>query len=186
MGDKEIKSSIELAMEKLAQMPRATPEEMDEQRRKELLPQARALGAKLRDGRIRTDEIEAELDRHGEEAAPILREALLSELKGSLDADEPEQNERVIEALQAVRPELDATELRARAGAVVEAYLAKRLELEQQFDREYRTGLQKRGISGSALRPNLRDSRVLRDRLQEPRRIADEQLASLLCGFLGR
>ena len=186
MGDREIKSSIELAMEKLAQMPRATSEELAEQRRKELCPLGRALAMKLLEGRMRAEQIEAELRRHGEEGAPIVKEALLCELKGSFDLENPDRNEHALEALKRVAPDIDATELRARTREVLQAYQAEKRELERQFEREYRADLQKRGVSGSALRPNLRDSRGLRIRLQQPRQVHGEQLASLLDRFLGR
>jgi hypothetical protein len=184
MVNREIKSSIELAMEKVARMSKLTPEELAEQQRKELSPLGKALALKFTEGRIDAKELATELGRYREEEATIVRQALLSELKQSLGLDDAGKNDRVFEALEALGHGIGSGGLRVDAGEITAEYQKEKERIESRFAREYEASLQKRGVSGSSLRPNLRDSRVLKARLEEPRRLHGERLAELIDRYI--
>jgi hypothetical protein len=180
MGNREIKSSIELAMEKVAEMSRLTPEELAEQLRKEFAPLGRALALRFMEGRIDGEKLATELGRYTGDPASIVRHALLSELKRSVGLEDTGKNARVFEALEALGTDIASTDLRQRAARIAEEYQKERERTEERFATEYRASLQKRGIAGSALRPNLRDSRGLKARLSEPRKMYGDRLRGLL------
>lgn len=184
MGNKEIKSSIELAMEKVAQMPKLTPEELAEEQRKEFFPLGRALAMKFMEGRIDGEKLANELGRYAGDEAAIVKHALLSDLKGSLSLHDPLQNDRVFEALEALGQEMDSTRFREGVRAMVGDYQEERERIEMQFAEEYRASLRRRGVSGSAPRPNLADSAGLKKRLQEPDRNYGQKLAALMDRYI--
>jgi hypothetical protein len=165
-------------------MPKLTPEELAEEQRKEFSPLGRALAMKFMERRIDGEELASELGRYGGDEAAIVKQALLSDLKGSLSLHDPLQNDRVFEALEALGQEMDPTGFRDGVRAVVGDYQKEKERIERQFAEEYRASLQRRGVSGSALRPNLGDSRGLKKRLQEPDRDFGRKLDELMDRYI--
>jgi hypothetical protein len=180
MADKGIKSSIELAMEKVAKMPRLTEEELAEQKRKELSPMGRALALKFIEGLLDEERLKSELAAYPEDSSTFVKSALLSTLKQAVSLEDADTNRRLFEALDALGQVADATGLRQDAQKIAEDYQKEAERIREEYDQQYRASLHKRGVSGSALRPNLRNATVLKARLEEPRQTHGEKLARLL------
>jgi hypothetical protein len=167
MGKGEIKSSVELAMERLAEMPRLSPEEAAELQRKELVPVGQGLAAKYLDGRLRDDELTRELKKYADPKAEIVTEALISALLQTIDLDNSQRTGRVFAALKTIGRYTHLADIEQRVEKVIQEYQRQKALSQEQYEREYRASLRKRGISGSALRPNLKDSKRLRASLDE-------------------
>jgi hypothetical protein len=180
VGSGPIKSSIELAMEKVDAMDRLTAKELAEHRQRKFAPLGRALAMKVIEGRLRADALPAELDRYQGEERSVVKEALRSSLFGEVSPDDANGNDRILEALDALGWIENPGSLRQALGEIESEFDEEAERIRSEFERDYREGLVRRGISGTALRPNLGDARGLKVRLNEARQARGSELSGLL------
>jgi hypothetical protein len=76
----KIKSTVELAMERAAKLPRLTEEEIRQRRREEYGPRGRAIAQRFLGGELAETDVGAELADHRVEEGEIVREAFLATL----------------------------------------------------------------------------------------------------------
>jgi hypothetical protein len=122
MSTGEIKSSVQLAMERLAAMPRLSAAEVAELERKELIPVAQGLAHKYLDGRLRQDELDRELRKYTEQKAGIVKGALLLALQQAIDLENSQRNERVFSALSAIGTYRYLSDIQQRVEKIVQEY----------------------------------------------------------------
>ncbi len=84
----KIKSTIELAMEKAAKLPRLTEEELRQQQEKEYGPRGRAIGGRFLAGDLAAEDLDAELSRYQGEQGEIVRGAFLASMCQAIDIGE--------------------------------------------------------------------------------------------------
>jgi hypothetical protein len=180
MGNGEIKSSVELAMERLAAMPRLSPEEVAELQRKELVPVGQGLAVRYLDGRLREDELDTELRKYTEQKAELVKEGLLSALLQSIDLENTQKNDRIFGALKTVEKYKNIADTQQSVEKVIQEYQKQKALSQEQYEREYRASLHKRGISGSAFRPNLKGSKRLGALLDELKQAHKKKLVEAL------
>jgi hypothetical protein len=176
---KEIKSTLEIVMEKVAKLPKLTPEEVQEQRQREFGPRGRAIANRYLEGTLQHAELEAELSRFREDERRIVRRSLQSSLCDAIHLEQVDQSHAALKGLQVLE---EGTGLEGRAGELGETYawhLRKRDQLLAEFEESGQQGLAQLGISGPAIRPNPDVSEDLRHRLQEAQQALSSSIEEL-------
>jgi hypothetical protein len=94
---KQIKSSIELAMEKMAKLPKLTKDEIRERQEKEYGPQGQAIAREFLTGALAETRLEVELFRHGDERGEIVRKAFSASICQAINLEDAETAARVLQ-----------------------------------------------------------------------------------------
>jgi hypothetical protein len=100
VAKKEIKSTLELAMEKVAKMPKLSPEEVRERREREFGPRGRGIARRYLDGALRLTDLEIEICRFQDEDREVVTRTLKSTLCDAIDLEEMDGSRRVREATE--------------------------------------------------------------------------------------
>ncbi len=179
MADKEIKSTLEMAMEKVARLPQLSPEEVHEQREREFGPRGRAIANRYFEGTLQHADLEGEVCRFKDDERDIVRKALKSNLCDAINLEDVDQSRRALEALQ----ELDrGSGLEGKAGELEQLYtdhLRQREGALASFEESGGERLRQLGISGSAVRLNPDFSGELQQELQEIQGVFSSKLERL-------
>jgi len=154
----KIKSTIELAMEKAAKLPRLTEEEIRQRREEEYGPRGRAIAELILRGDLSVDRLDAELSRHDGEQGEIVLTAFLTSLCQAIDLEDTEATARAFEGIRAVVGDAHLEEASSRWSGILR-------DCEEQEQQEFSTmeeaeggSLRDLGVSGSAIRLNLQQN----------------------------
>ena len=182
MKEEKIKSALEIAMEKISDLPELTKEEIEEQKEKEYVPVGEAVAKKFLSGTISDSELPMELAQYPGSPGHIVRRSLVEALCREIRLE----NEDAIsgKALTGVR--LLAS---ARVGVVegmgdefrkiVDDYGRMKEEKSRQYDVLARERLEKLGVSGFAVQPNLSEDPGWKEQLQEIQNSFEPRLADI-------
>jgi hypothetical protein len=151
-----IKSAWEIAMEKVANMPGLTREEVARQKEEEYKPVGEAIARKYLEGAIRGNDLPGELGKYRGSHGQIVKQAFVLILCQAIDLTQVDKGRRAIEGIRAL----------AGAGTRFEELITEFAEISVEFERETqqkieaievkeRERLRSLGISGSAIRPNV-------------------------------
>lgn len=155
----KIKSAREIALEKVAGLGKASPEEMEQIRQRESVPIGQALAARYLSGEYPWREVESRIARAGD-AGDIVARSLLASLVESLG---PGDNSRALEGIES----LASNREQARLGGqkVVEISQACRERRQRELDslrpeleQSLRRELEDAGISGTAVQVEVERS----------------------------
>jgi hypothetical protein len=164
---KEIKSSIELAMEKMAKLPKLTKDEIRERQEKEYGPQGQALARELLTGVLAESRLEVELFKHEGERGEIVRKAFSTALCQKIDLEEAETTAKVCNAIKLLVHDDQVEEAASRLDGLLRDYeRQKQQELAAIEDAESAC-VRDLGVSGSAIRPNPRENERLQQKCSE-------------------
>jgi hypothetical protein len=167
VAGKEIKSTLEIAMEKVAKLPQLTPEQLQEQRERALEPRGRAIANRYFEGTLQPAELESELGGFDDDDRGIVRKALKSNLCDAIGFEQVDRSQRAIKALRELER---GTALEAKAGELEELYAEQLASTERalaSFEESGRDRLRQLGISGSAVRPNPDFSEELKQEIHQ-------------------
>lgn len=148
----EIKSTLDLIMEKTAGLT-LSREEKAEAESREREKRARGIALRLLEGTLRPRELEAEISRAAGDDRTGFLALVGAELIRAADlgrADGP----GLEEALAALFPEREA-ELRSALREVREEYARETARIEEAEAEKFLAELKRRGIYGSAIRPQV-------------------------------
>jgi hypothetical protein len=179
--EERIKSALEIAMERLSELPDLTPEEIAEQKEKEYEPIGEALGNRYMQDMIDGNDLLAELHRHQGEPGRIVRRALVSTLCASIGLENLRASEKALKGILEVTEDREDWKEKAlsfwnRLSGDFERQLEeKAVELEAAA----REDLKCLGISGTAIRPNLAENEGAKQGLADLRRSFDPELEKL-------
>jgi hypothetical protein len=155
--EEEIKSALEIAMERVATLPELTPEDIAGQKEKESRFIGEALCNNYLQDRIERDRLSLELSRYKGEQGRIAREAFVACLCRSIRLDDPSTAVTAIEALAGLVDDGDA--LREKVSAawlrILDDYQRSSEVLRNEFEHAARQRLADQGIAGSAILPNM-------------------------------
>ncbi|MCP4755740.1 MAG: hypothetical protein GY866_33160 [Proteobacteria bacterium] len=179
MGEKHVKSAIELAMEKVSKMPKLKSEEIKEHREREWVSIGEAAANKYIQGTLRTTHLATELSKYPGDNGRIVRSALLATLTRSISLEDTETNGRMFEALQAVEPREKLGRVRDGLDTLMVDYQLKKQQEYVSLVKKEKTRLQRLGISGSAVLPNLVEDEAWRQKLKEIIQRYDSKLNAL-------
>ncbi len=172
MEEERIKSALEIAMERISGLPRLTPEEIAAQKEREYWPIGESLAHRYLEGALPADQLKAEADRHEGEQGRIVRRALLRTLGGWIRLDDAPKAQQALAGMALFMTDKDLSgEAEVRLRHILDAYEREKAEKAREFESISRGELLKKGISGSAVRPNLEQDE---DWKQELVRIQEE------------
>ncbi|MBN2362386.1 MAG: hypothetical protein JXR83_23240 [Deltaproteobacteria bacterium] len=154
---REIKSTLELALEKIADLPRLTDEELRQQQEDEYRPRGEALATRFLSGEVADSSLEAELGRWKEGAAEIVRRSFLMRLCRAMPLGDEATALRVFTAVEAVCGGSGAEAL-ARYRQLAQSFRQLRQRERTSVEQAERERLAAAGISGSAVRVDLADN----------------------------
>lgn len=185
MAKKEIKSTLEIAMEKVAKMPKLSPEETLERREREFGPRGRGIATRYLDGALRLADLEIEICRFQDEEREVVKRALESTLCDAIDLEEMDGSRKALEALQALAKGPGLEHSAQELESIHSGYLRQKEEALAEFEKRQTGELRELGISGSAVRPNPEVSPDLQQRLREIRQSFSSRIEKFKTGLLG-
>lgn len=149
----EIKSTLELAMERTKRFT-ISGKEKEEMKQKESLQKAASLFYRYRDGHLSLNEILKEIERM-DPASTTVKEHLLSQWIDALSLDE--DGERILRGIESVKGRVLDTVKKKFHGLLLR-YQAEKEKAKEMVGIQSREALRKDGISGSAVEPKLEGS----------------------------
>ena len=163
----KIKSTIELAMEKAAKLPRLTEEEIRQQQEKEYGPRGRAIAGRFLAGDLEEEDLDAELSRYQGEPGEIVRGAFLASLCQAIDLEDTRATARGLEGIKALVRDDPLEETFRRLGEVLRDYQERRQREFAEAEQAEAVTLRELGVSGSAIRLNMEQSQRWREKRGE-------------------
>ncbi len=150
----EIKSTLELALERSKKFA-LSDQEKQELKQKEILLKANSLFHRYRDGHFSLNEVLEEVDKMDQKTAKTVKESLLSQWVDALTLND--DHERLFKGMEALKSQ-SLDEMRTRFQRLLSKYQEERQRLKEKWSAQLERALKKKGISGSAVEPNLEKS----------------------------
>ena len=147
----EIKSTLELAMERTKKFS-ISEKEREEMKRKEVFQKAASLFHRYRDGLLSLHEIQKQVDKMEKATATAVKELLLSQWIDALSLDD--DYEKIFKGVELFE-QRNIAETRQEFCSLLSRYQSKREKIKEKAKLQLIEGLRKDGISGSAVEPNL-------------------------------
>ena len=185
VADDRIKSAREIAMEKVAGMPGLTPEELRQQREREFAPRGEAIATRYLAGALRETDLQTELGKYRDEEARIVRRAFLSVLCRSVSLDDAGQSQRALEGVRASGVDMDLERVKEEFAGISRAFRQAQDETFEGLEEGQRKMLRGLGISGPAVRPNVRAGKDVQHELVQIRQPYETRLNELKERLLG-
>lgn len=171
MDDGGVKSALELAMERMSNLPDLTPEEIAEQKEKEYRPIGEALGNRYLQNIINGQELLSGLNRYAGEQGAIVRKFLVQTLCDSLQLGNFADAERALKGLYELAP--GDSEFMDDARSVWDRIRTRFEKGVEETERKFQVTAMKTfaglGISGSAIRANTKGSETFQQAVEELR-----------------
>ncbi len=159
MEEHRIKSAREIAMEKMAGIGGLTPEEITRQKENEYRPIGEAIAGKYLARAIREADLRIELGKYRGEEEQIVRRALITSLCKSIELGAVESGRRALGGVQLLAgPDSRFEEMRKEFESISGEFEQETLRAHTALEKIERQRLQKLGISGSAIRPKVRET----------------------------
>jgi hypothetical protein len=184
VAKKEIKSTLEIAMEKVAKMPKLSPEEVLERREREFGPRGRGIARRYLDGALRLTDLEIEICRFQDEEREVVMRTLKSTLCDAINLEEMDGSRQALEALQVLAKGTGLEDKARELEGIHAEYLRQREQTLAEFEKLQRDRLRQLGISGSAVSPNPEVSRDLQQRLQATHQTFSSRIENFKTGLL--
>ncbi len=169
MGEEKIKSALEIAMEKVAKMPKLTPQEIREQKEREYRPRGEVIANRYLVNALRGTDLEIELGKYQGEEAQIVRKAFLSTMCHSIQLDDADKSRRAIDGVRASGIHIDLGEIRQEFEEISSAFNRAQEKTCQTLEASQKKILLGLGISGSAVRPNVKENEDWQNELHKMR-----------------
>ncbi len=150
----KIKSSIELAMDKMAKLPKLTKDELRERQETEYGPRGRAIAARFLADDLQATRLGTELSSYEGERSEIVRKALLTSLCQSIDLEDAHTTAKALEGIKELVDGAHVEEVSNRLDDLLRDYEQQRQQLQTATQRAADPRLNDLGISGSAIRLN--------------------------------
>jgi len=153
-----IKSAWEIAQEKMASMPDLTPEELSKQKEREFEPIGEAIAKKYLGGAIKAAELKTELSKYRGAEGQIVKRALISSLVQSIEPGDAARSKRAMEGFQIFAGAgSHFEEVRNAFERIFSEFEKEAQQQRKAFETLEKERLQRLGISGSAIRPNVNE-----------------------------
>ncbi len=159
----EIKSTLELAMERTKKMV-ISREEREEIKEKEFLHKVNSLFHRYREGRLLLNEILREIERMDEKVRPWVKENLLSQWIEALSLDE--DHERILKGIESLK-QRDIEDIRQKIHDLLSQYQGEKEGVKKKGMAQLTEALKNGGIYGSAVEPNLETAPSLKEALRD-------------------
>jgi hypothetical protein len=143
----EIKSTLELAMERTKKMA-ISQEEREEIKRREIVQKANSLFHRSLEGHLPLNEIQREIERMDEKTRAMVKEILLSQWINSLSLKG--ENEKLLEMIESLKSR-GIDEAKQKLFQLISQYRREKGKAEQEKKAQRIEALRKEGIDGSAV-----------------------------------
>lgn len=158
MPEDRIKSAWEIAMERVERLGKMSPEELRKKNRQERMEKGLSLATKYLAGASLRDLL-LDLDKHGSEEKDDIKDGIVSGLLAAVELSDPERAKRAADGIAGLAGIAEAEKAARDVEALLDEYVAvKKLKLEssrEDLEREARRTLEREGIGGPAVAPNL-------------------------------
>ena len=152
----EIKSSLELAMEKTRKVA-ISEKEKEEMKQKEVLRKATGFFHRYRNGLLTLNEILKQIERMEKETATAVKKILLSQWVEALSLDDEE--ERILKGIESLE-QRNIDEVKEKFRCLLSQYQGEKEKVKEKARLELIENLRKDGIYGSAVEPKLERSKL--------------------------
>ena len=152
----EIKSTLELAMERTKRYA-VSEKEKDEIKQREVLQKATSLFHRYRDGHLSLNEVLKEVERMEMKTATTVKEYLLSLWIDALSLDE--DDERILKGVESLK-EGSIAGVKQRFDSLLSQYQREKEIVKEKVGIQLVEALRKGGIWGSAVEPKLEGSEL--------------------------
>jgi len=163
----KVKSTIELAMEKAAKLPRLTEEELRQQKEKEFGPRGRAIAGRFLAGDLADEDLDSELSRYPEKQSEVVRGAFLASMCEAIDIGEAEATARAFEGIETLVRDDRLQETSSRLRGILQDFQEQRQRELARAEQAEAVILQELGVSGSGIRLNMEQSEGWREKRSE-------------------
>jgi len=157
----EIKSTLELAMERTKKIT-ISKEEREEIKQKESLQKVNGLFHRYREGLLSLNEILREIERMDQKTRTMTNEILLSQWIDALSLNE--EDEKLLKGIEALKGQ-EMEEVRTKLNHFLSQYRESREKINQEVRAQSEEILRREGIYGSAVEPNIEGSQPLEKEL---------------------
>jgi DNA-directed RNA polymerase alpha subunit len=158
----EIKSALELAMERSKRFA-ISDQERDEIKRREIEQKATGLFHRYIEGHLSLHEILKEIERADEKTRTVIKEILLSQWIDALSLQE--EDERLLKGIESLKGR-SLDEIREKLHRLSQDLSEKKEDARQKAREEMTGELRRMGIYGGAVEPNTTGSQVMKSLLE--------------------
>jgi hypothetical protein len=166
--DRRIKSAAEIAMEKTANLPELTQNELVSLMEREFKPRGEALASKYLEESLQEKDLRSAFLSFPAPEREIVKKAFLCAMCESITVQDTQRTLRAIGAIAQVDPKANVEVIRTEAQAITREFDEQGQRARKVHENLERKKLHRLGISGSAVRPNVEESHEWQ---QEARRI---------------
>ncbi len=186
MDDETVKSALEIAMERISGLPELTAEEIAEQKEKDYRPLGEALANKYMQAILEEKDLLSGIDKHQGVAGTIVRRALAERLCRSIQLEDFRATVRAMRGLCRLAVDMEGNREKAAADwtRILDDFERRKNNVLQENTVSEKEKLNALGISGSAVRPNLKDNESLKNKLEELRASFEPELEELRGAYL--
>lgn len=147
----EIKSTLELAMERTKKFA-ISEKEKEEMKQKEALQKATGLFHRYREGHLSLNEILKQIEKMEKKTAVTVKESLLSQWIDALSLYD--DDERILKGIESLkRRSID--EVKQKFNHLLAQYQREKEKVKEKVRAQFTEALRKDGIYGSAVEPKL-------------------------------
>ena len=157
----EIKSTLELAMERIGKMS-ISKEEKEEIRRKEIVQKATSLFNRYVEGTLSNHEMTREIERMETGGTAAIRESVLSRLMDALSLDEG--REKILEGIKFLTGK-NVDDVKQTLESLYLEYEKEKEEVREEIRTRIEETLRRDGIYGSAVVPPVEGSDRWKERM---------------------
>jgi hypothetical protein len=147
----EIKSTLELAMERTKKFA-ISEKEKEEMKQKEVLQKATSLFHRYREGYLSLNEILKEIEKMEKKAANSVKDSLLSQWIDALSLND--DNERTLRGVESLK-QRNIDEVKQKFHHLLSQYQEEKERVEEKLRTQLAEAFKKDGIYGSAVEPKL-------------------------------
>ncbi len=168
----EIKSTLDLVMEKTKKLE-MTAEEKKELKRKEVFQKAMGLFHRYLDGTISLTEIVREIEKLGSPSGATVKDILVSQWIEALSLGG--DNEKLLKGIKLLK-DRDIEEANQKFLIVQDQYRSQKEMVRQEVSLQLIETLRKKGIRGTAVVPNVEGNPLWKERLERLNQIYRKQM----------
>ncbi|MFH2130290.1 MAG: hypothetical protein ABIK68_07935 [bacterium] len=156
MGEGRVKTAFELAMEKVAEMPALNLEEIREEHKKESISKGEAIARRYLQNIKRQTDIKSEIAVFEPEQRGFARNAALQWLSRELSLTQVDANRHILEGIASLNPDITVDSAMIRLNRIIDGFQKEIMAAYSLIEKSEINLLKKKGISGSAVKPNLK------------------------------
>jgi len=178
----EIKSSLELAMERTKKFT-ISEKEKEEIKQKEVLQKATSLFHRYREGHLPLNNILKEIEKMEKKTAITVKKLLLSQWIDALSLDD--DDERIFKGIESLKGR-SKDEVKQKFHSLLSQYLSEKEKVKENVKVQFTEALKKDGIYGSSVEPKIEGGELWKkenEKLDHSYRVKLEEIKEQLRGL---